>query len=206
MRLSDLAPIVIDEAWERRVREGLPELPRARAQRLQQEQALSAYDAGVLTATRIMADYYEAVVAAGASPKPAANWLMGDLQALLTDAKIELDACRIAPERLAGLIALIETGTISGKIAKDVLVHMFASGKSAHEVVDEQGLVQISDAGELARIVREVMASNPGPVNDFRSGKKQAMGFLMGQVMKATQGKGNPKMANEILQEELSRH
>ncbi len=195
----DLVPIAVDEAWVARVQEGMPELPQARFDRFQQQYSLSAYDAGVLIATRAMADYYEACVKAGAPGKQAANWIMGDLQALLTEAKCAIDACKVSPEGLAAMIALIENGTISGKIAKDLLPEMFATGKAPKALVEEKGLVQISDTGALEAIVRDVVAANPGPAADYRGGKKQAFGFLVGQAMKATKGKGNPKIVNELL-------
>lgn len=200
----DLAPIVIDEAWEDRLRAALPELPRARRARFESEYGLSAYDAGVLTAERAIADYFEATVRAGAAPKPAANWVMGDLQALLTEAKQDFGACGVTPENLAGMIRLIEDGTISGKIAKDLLAEMFSTGQTAKELVERKGLVQISDEGALELVAREVVAANPGPVADYRGGKDRAFGFLVGQLMKATKGKANPQLANEVLRKVLS--
>jgi aspartyl-tRNA(Asn)/glutamyl-tRNA(Gln) amidotransferase subunit B len=177
----------------------MPELPQARFSRFKEQYGLSAYDAGVLTGTRAMADYFEETVRAGAAAKQAANWIMGDLQALLTEAKCEIGACRIAPGDLAAMIALIDNGTISGKIAKDLLPDMFATGKAPKTLVEEKGLVQISDGDALEAIAREVVAAHPGPVAEYRGGKKQTFGFLVGQVMKATKGKANPKMINEIL-------
>lgn len=200
----DLVPIVVDEAWEARIREALPELPQARRERFQAEYALSAYDAGVLTADKAMADYYEAAVGAGSAPKPAANWIMVDLQALLTENKTELKDCKVTPENLASMLRLIEDGTISGKIAKDLLVDMFSTGKAAKALVEEKGLVQISDTSELEAVAREILAANPGPVGDIRAGKDKAFGFLVGQMMKATKGKANPQLANEILRRVLS--
>ncbi len=201
----DLVPVIVDEAWERRIAESLPELPRARWMRFQDVYGLSAYDARVLTGARDLADYFEATVAASAPAKLAANWIMGDLQALMTESRTALDACRITPAMLAEMIALIEDGTISGKIAKDLVVDMFATGKSAPLLVKEKGLVQISDTGALQEIVRQVVADHPGPAADYRNGKQQALGFLMGQIMKASQGKANPKAVNELLKAELDR-
>jgi aspartyl-tRNA(Asn)/glutamyl-tRNA(Gln) amidotransferase subunit B len=201
----DLPPLAVDEAWVERIREGLPELPAARCARFQAKLELSAYDAGVLTASRTMADYFEAVVEAGAPPKRAANWITGDLQALLTEAKIEVEDCKIRPADLAELIALIESDVISGKMAKDLLVEMFESGRSPKAIVEERGLAQISDSEALQTVAREVLAANPGPVEDFRNGKQKALGFLIGQMMKATKGQANPAMVNKILTEELTR-
>lgn len=195
----DLVPIVVDEAWEQQIRESLTELPRPRRMRFEEQYTLSEYDASVMTASREMADYFEAAVAAGAPSKQTANWLMGDLQALLSEHKIEIDEGKISPERLAELVALIEDGTISGKIAKGVLIDMFESGGSPKEIVTAKGLIQISDRGELESLIRQVLDDNPGPVNDVKTGKGKAMGFLVGQVMKASRGKGNPKLVNEVL-------
>jgi len=199
----DLVPIAVDGAWIDRIRAGMPELPLARFARFQEQYGLSAYDAGVLTATLAMADYYENTVKAGAPAKQAANWLMGDLQALLTDHKRGIEECRVSAENLAQMIGLIEDGTISGKIAKDLLPEMFETGRAPKELVAEKGLVQISDTGELEQVVRQVMAEHAGPVADYKAGKKQAFGFLMGQVMKATQGKSNPKLTTDILKKAL---
>ncbi len=201
----DLVPVVVDEAWEERIRQSLPELPRARKQRVETEYGLSDYDAGIITSFRPMADYFEATVKAGAGAKPAANWIMGDFQALLSEHKQEIQDSLIKPEHLAAMIGLIEEGVISGKIAKDVLIEMFDSGKEPKAIVEAKGLVQISDEDELNRIAADVLANNPGPVADYKEGKTKAMGFLVGQMMKATKGKGNPKLVNEILKAHLDR-
>jgi aspartyl-tRNA(Asn)/glutamyl-tRNA(Gln) amidotransferase subunit B len=201
----DLTPLVVDEVWEGRIREALPELPQARRARFVSEYQLSEFDVSVLTAEKAMADYFESVVKAGAAPKPAANWITGDLQKLLTDRRIEVAACNVTASNLAAMIGLIEDGTISGKIAKDLLPEMLQSGKSAKVLVEEKGLVQISDSDELEAVARQIIADNPGPVSDFRSGKEKAMGFLIGQLMKATEGKANPKMANDIIRNELAK-
>lgn len=201
----DLVPMAVGEDWIEQVRAGMPELPQARLIRVKDQYGLSAYDAGVLTGTRAMADYFECVATHGAPAKLAANWVMGDLQALLTEAKCDIAESKVSAESLAAMIGLIEDGTISGKIAKDLLPEMFATGKAPKALVAEKGLVQISDTGALETAVREVIAANAGPVNDYRSGKKQAFGFLVGQLMKATKGKANPKLANEILARELDK-
>jgi aspartyl-tRNA(Asn)/glutamyl-tRNA(Gln) amidotransferase subunit B len=152
-----------------------------------------------------MADYSEAVAAAGAASKPAANWIMGDLQALLTESRIEVGACPVAAEDLAAMIALIENGTISGKIAKELLIDMFHTGKPPGTLVEEKGLVQITDRAQLAAVAREVIAAHPGPVAEYRAGKQKTFGFIVGQMMKATKGKGNPQLVNEILKQELEK-
>ncbi len=201
----DLMPLVVDADWESRIRKSLPELPQARRSRFVNVYQLSEFDAGVITAEKAMADYFESVVKAGADPKPSANWIMGDLQALLVERKSEVTDCPITPENLAAMIQLIEDGTISGKIAKELLPEMYATGKTAKTLVEEKGLVQISDSGELEAVAREIIAANPGPAADYRSGKEKALGFLVGQMMKATKGKANPRMANEIIRNELAR-
>jgi len=202
----DLVPIAVDHEWVERLRASMPELPKARFDRFREQYGLSEYDAGVLTSSRAMAGYFEKTVDAGAAAKQAANWIMGDLQALLTTAKCaSIEECKVSPEDLAAMVALIEDGTISGKMAKDLLVAMFQTGKAPKVLVEEKGWVQISDRGALEAMAREVMAAHPGPVADYRAGKKQAFGFLVGQMMKATKGKGNPKLVNEILTNELAR-
>lgn len=200
----DLVAIVVDEAWEKQLGSGMPELPHHRAKRFTTDYQLSPYDAMVLTGTRAMADYYETAVKAGAQAKPASNWITGDLQALLTEAKIEIDQCKISPVALGEMLALIDNGTISGKIAKDVIVDMFATGKDAKTIVAEKGLVQISDRGAIEQAARDVIEANPGPVADFKSGKDKAFGFLVGQMMKATKGKANPQLCNEVLKDQLN--
>ena len=199
----DLTPIAVDDAWIERVRTSLPELPAARYERFRTEYGLSEYDAAGLTSSSAVADYFESAVSDGAAAKQAANWIMGDLQALLSEAKRSIENCPISAADLAAMIGLIEKGTISGKIAKDLLPEMFTSGRNAQSLVEEKGLVQISDTDALEKAVQEVIAANPGPVADFRGGKNQAFGFLMGQVMKATKGKGNPKLLNDILKQQL---
>jgi len=199
----DLTPIAVDDAWIERVRTSLPELPAARYERFRTEYGLSEYDAAGLTSSSAVADYFESAVSDGAAAKQAANWIMGDLQALLSEAKRSIENCPISAADLAAMIGLIEKGTISGKIAKDLLPEMFTSGRNAQSLVEEKGLVQISDTDALEKAVQEVIAANPGPVADYRGGKNQAFGFLMGQVMKATKGKGNPKLLNDILKQQL---
>jgi len=201
----DLVPIVVDAAWEARIRDGLPELPMARKQRFMEQYGLSAYDAMVLIATRSLADYYEACVAAGAEPKKAANWVMGDLQALLTDSKMEITQCRISPSALAAMIRMIEEGAISGKIAKEVLADMFESGKEPQAIVEEKGLSQISDEAAIEAIVAQVLNDNPAQVEQYKAGKEKVMGFLVGQVMKASRGKANPELVNKILRDALKK-
>ena len=199
----DLVPIAVDDTWVNEIRKNLPELPQARRRRFEEELGLSEYDAGVLTSEKSMADYFEETVGAGAKSKQAGNWIMGDLQARLIDAKIDIGDCKVTPANLSEMIALIEDGTISGKIGKDVLGEMLKTGKAPKEIIEERGLTQISDEGELEQFAREIIAANPGPAEEFRIGKEKVMGFFVGQMMKATKGKGNPKVINEILRREL---
>lgn len=201
----DLPPVVVDEAWEERVRGQIPELPIARKSRFVKQYELSPYDAHVLTLSRASAEYFEAAVAAGADPKKAANWIMVELQALLSNAKQEIQACKITPESLAALLNLMDTNVINGKIAKEVLVDMFNSGRAPGTIVEEKGLNQISDAGAIEVAVRQVIEASPEQLAQFKAGKGKVFGFFVGQVMKATRGKGNPQLINDILRRELER-
>ena len=177
----------------------------ARKQRLQTQYGLGDYDAHVITLTKNAADYYEAVAAAGADPKKAANWVTVELQSLLSGAKIEIQSCNVSPASLAGLLTLIDTGEISGKIAKEVLVDMFATGNAPGDIVKDKGLSQISDTGEIEAVVKQVIDASPEQVSQFKGGKDKVFGYFVGQVMKATRGKGNPQLVNEILRRELER-
>ncbi|MGB9920502.1 MAG: Asp-tRNA(Asn)/Glu-tRNA(Gln) amidotransferase subunit GatB [Moorellales bacterium] len=199
----DLVPLEIDSAWIDRIRAELPELPAQRRRRFVEQYGLPAYDAGVLTASRAMADYFEACTSLYPQPKTVSNWLMGDFSRLLNASGLEVEQTPVKPEGLAELLKLIDEGTISGKIAKTVFEEMFASGRSARAIVEEKGLVQISDEAALAAIVDKVLAENPGPAADFRAGKEKALGFLVGQVMKATRGQANPALVNRLLRERL---
>lgn len=199
----DLTPIVVDEAWENRLRESMPELPQARRARFMADHGLSEYDASVLIAEKTTADYFEQTVAAGSPGKQAANWIMGDLQALLTDNQASINSIPMTPVHLAGMIGLIEDGSISGKIAKDLLPEMFNSGKAPGDLVKEKGLAQISDTSVLEQMGADLIAANPGPADDFRNGSDRAIGFFVGQMMKATKGQANPKLANEIMRKLL---
>jgi len=199
----DLVPLVIDEEWVEDIRRSLPELPDAKRERYVREYALPAYDAGVLTSTKELADFFEACVRAYPNPKIVGNWIMGDLLRLLNANNMEIDGCRIKPGQLASMLQLMDRGTISGKIAKTVFEEMFASGKDPDTIVKEKGLVQISDEGAIAAVVDGVIAGNPKTVEDYRAGKEKALGFLVGQVMKATKGKANPELVNRLLKERL---
>jgi aspartyl-tRNA(Asn)/glutamyl-tRNA(Gln) amidotransferase subunit B len=199
----DLVPIVVDDAWIKVLRQELPELPRARKERFVAEYGIPPYDAGVLTAAKAMADYYEECVRCGAEPKAAGNWVMGELQFRLRETGTDIAECKIGPEDLAAMLKLLEEGTISGKIAKTVFEEMFATGKTPADIVRESGLQQITDAEQIGEIIDTVIRDNPEPVESYRGGKTNALAFLVGQVMKATRGKANPQIVNEMLREKL---
>lgn len=201
----DLVPLYIDEEWKERIRQEIPELPDERKQRYVDELGLTEYDAGVMTATKEMADFFEATIDLGADAKQAANWLMGDVSAYMNKHLKELDELEITPEGLAKLIKLIEDGTISSKIAKKVFAELVENGTDPEKYVKEQGLVQISDESQLREIVQKVLAENEQSVQDYLDGKKRALGFLVGQVMKATKGQANPQMVNKLLVEEIEK-
>ena len=201
----DLPPVVVLESRVAEARTAMPELPAARRARVAAQYGLPAYDAAELTRTRAAADYFEAVVAAGAAPKPAANWVMGELSRLLNTAGIAIEAAPVAPAALARLIALVEGGTINASTAKGVLEQMWASGRTPDAIVEAEGLAQISDEGAIAAAVDEVIAANPKPVEQYRAGQTKLLGFLVGQVMKATGGKASPRVVNDLLRRALDR-
>lgn len=203
----DLPLLVLNTDWIQEIADSLPELPGTRSRRFIETYALSDHDAGVLTSTRALADYFESVVAVCNKPKAVANWIMGDLLRLLNDDGIDLmnlDALRLKPRMLAEMIQLVEAETISGKIAKSVLEEMYRSGRSPATIVEDKGLEQISDTGEIERIVDEIISANPGPAEQYRSGKTGTIGWFVGQVMKATEGRANPKSVNELLRKRLA--
>ncbi|HWL26166.1 MAG TPA: Asp-tRNA(Asn)/Glu-tRNA(Gln) amidotransferase GatCAB subunit B, partial [Ureibacillus sp.] len=170
-----------------------------------EELGLPAYDAAVLTVTKETADFFEAAVLAGAEVKQASNWIMGELSAYLKAENKELHDTALTAEALAGMIKLIENGTISSKIAKTVFKELVENGGDAETIVKEKGLVQISDEGALLKAIEEAIANSPQSVEDFKAGKKKAVGFLVGQVMKATQGQANPQLVNKLLVQELNK-
>ncbi len=226
----DLLPVLIDEPFVEAVRATLPELPDAKAARFARDFGLSAYDAGVLSASRELGAYFEAVLArlsaahlalrgtekaprgsdeaAAAQPsaphaKLAANWVMGELSSALNRDNLDIGASRIAPEALSGLLLRIVDETISGKIAKEVFEAMWSEGKSADAVIEEKGLKQITDSGAIEGVIDAVMAANPKQLADYRAGKDKLFGFFVGQVMKATEGKANPAQLNDLLRAKL---
>jgi len=198
----DLVPVVIDEAWIEKVKEALPELPEERRQRFITDLGLPEYDAGILTSSRELADYFETAARLYTNTKKLSNWIGTEL---LRDYSPEtLGDCLVTPEHLARLLNMIEEGTISGKIAKTVFGEMLETGADPDVIVKEKNLVQMSDEGELLGVVREIIAENPEQVQQFRDGKTKVMGYFVGQLMKKTKGQANPQMANKLFQQELS--
>ena len=202
---SDLAPFTVSEEYIEDIRKTLPELPDERRERYIANFGLSSTDAQYMTNDKDTSDYFEKVVAAGADPKASVNWIMGEFASQLSNAGIEIAKAPVTPENLAKLLALIAKGTISGKIAKKVFAEMWKDGADPEEIVKAQGLVQISDTGALKELVVKVIANNPKAVEDFKAGKKKAVGALVGQIMKETKGKANPKVINELLNDELKK-
>lgn len=201
----DLAPFTVSEEYIEDIHKTLPELPDERRERYIANFGLSSTDAQYMTNDKDTSDYFEKVVAAGADPKASVNWIMGEFASQLSNAGIEIAKAPVTPENLAKLLALIAKGTISGKIAKKVFAEMWKDGADPEEIVKAQGLVQISDTGALKELVVKVIANNPKAVEDFKAGKKKAVGALVGQIMKETKGKANPKVINELLNDELKK-
>ncbi len=200
----DLAPVVVDAAWVEELRATLPEAPLRRRDLLVAECRIPEYDADVLTSERALADYFEACVKAGAEPKAASNFIMGELLRTLKEKDLPLGECKVRPEGIVEILKLVGAGTINATTGKEVFAEMFDAGKGAAEIVASRGLTQISDEGELTKIVEEVIKANPKSVEDYKGGRKQALGFLMGQIMRATGGKANPKVVTRVLQERLA--
>lgn len=199
----DLVPFTVSDEYIENIRKSLPELPDARKERYMKEFGLSSEDAVFMTNDKATADYFEAAVDAGADPKACVNWLMGEFASQLSTDGIEIAKAPVSAENLAALLKLISKGTISGKIAKKVFATMWKEGGNPEEIVKVQGLVQISDTAELSKLVDEVVGKNPKAVEDFKAGKKKAVGALVGQIMKATKGKANPRVINELLNKKL---
>ena len=200
----DLVPLVVDAGWIAAIASGLPELPLEKRERFISDYQLSPYDAGVLTASRELADYFEAAARLSGQPKPAANWVMGDLLRFLNEDKRDIKDSPVTPVALADMIKLIEAGTISGKMAKEIIAEMYKSGRPPEAIIADKGLVQITDEAMITGLIADIMAANPGQLAEYRSGKDKLFGFLVGQAMKATQGKANPQMINELLKKMLA--
>ena len=200
----DLVPLVISEEWIEEVKRQLPELPMERRERFVRQYTIPEYDAGVITSSKALADYYEECVNLFDEPKQVSNWVMGDLLRLLNEDDREVEDCPLSPQHLAEMLSLIKDGIISGKIAKAVFEEMYKTGKSANEIVRERGLVQITDETALAAIVEDILQAHPEEVERYKQGKTKVLGYFIGQVMKATQGKANPQLVNQILKDKLT--
>ena len=199
----DLVPVTISADWVQQVRGGLPELPEAKRERFMKEYALPSYDAKVLTSSKSLANYFEAAVKRFEHPKALSNWIMSELLRVLNRESREIEDCPVSPENLAELLGLLDSGVISGKMAKGVFEKMYAGGMSARQIVDEEGLVQVSDESEIESAIDRVLLDNPKEVDQFRAGKDKLFGFFVGQVMRNTKGKANPQLVNEILRKKL---
>lgn len=201
----DLLNLHIDQEWMDRIRAEIPELPDERKKRYVEDLGLPAYDAMVLTLTKEMSDFFQETVEAGADAKLASNWLMGEVSAYLNAGQKELEDVKLTPQGLAGMIELIEKGTISSKIAKKVFKELVENGGNPEQIVKDKGLVQISDEGALLKIVTETLDANPQSIEDYKNGKDRAIGFLVGQIMKATKGQANPPLVNKLLLQEIQK-
>ncbi|HVO65684.1 MAG TPA: Asp-tRNA(Asn)/Glu-tRNA(Gln) amidotransferase subunit GatB [Syntrophales bacterium] len=200
----DLVPIVIDHEWIKDVKISLPELPLEKRERFIRDYQIPPYDAGVLTSSRALAEYFEEVATLSGKPKIASNWVMGDVLRFLNEEKRDIRECPISPKSLAEMILLIEDGTISGKMAKDIIVEMYRTGKPPKMIIEEKDMVQITDEKALAKTIADVIEANPAQVQQYRGGKEKLFGYFVGQVMKATQGKANPQLINELLKKMLA--
>ncbi|MDJ1089763.1 Asp-tRNA(Asn)/Glu-tRNA(Gln) amidotransferase subunit GatB [Macrococcus caseolyticus] len=201
----DLVPLYIDETWKERVRASIPELPDARKAKYVSEYGLPEYDAHVLTLTKEMSDFFEAMIALDADAKLSSNWLMGGVNEYLNKNQKELHETALTPENLSEMVKLLADGTISSKIAKKVFAETVETGKAPKVIMEEQGLVQISDPEQLKAFVTEALDNNPQSIEDFKNGKGKATGFLVGQIMKISKGQANPQLVNKILREELEK-
>jgi aspartyl-tRNA(Asn)/glutamyl-tRNA(Gln) amidotransferase subunit B len=201
----DLVPLRIGDAWMSRIQESMPELPASKRARFVGPYGLREYDAQVLTQTRASAEYFERVASVSGDPRAAANWVMGDLNGALNAAAKDISESPVSADRLGELVKLISSGEISGKLAKEIFPKMFETGDRASAIMDRDGLRQISDTGALGKIIEEVIAANPKQVEQYKSGKAAVLGFLVGQVMKASRGQANPAAVNELLREKLAR-
>lgn len=200
----DLVPIMADEQWVQEIKASLPELPDAKRERLISDYGLPPYDADLITSEKGTADWFEQAVREGAHPKSASNWMMGELTRLLNEENRSIEECPLSPRQLAEMIKLIDDNTISGKIAKSVFEEMYRTGRSAASIVAEQGLTQISDSAIIEKAIEEIIARHPNEVERLRNGDEKLVGFFVGQVMKATKGKANPQIVNDVLKKRLA--
>jgi len=200
----DLVPLKLDREWIDGFRSNLPELPAVRTARFVTAYGLPEYDAGVLTASRGMADYFEAGVKLFNQPKTVSNWVMGELTRELNHSGTDVSASPVSPEKLVSLLQMVDAGTVSLKVAREIFPEVYSSGKAPEQIVQEKGLTQVSDEGALEKIIDHVLTNNPTQVAQFKEGKQQVLGFLVGQAMKASEGKANPGKVNELLKKKLS--
>jgi len=201
----DLVPLEISKTWIEEIRKSLPELPAEKRGRFVGQYGIPDYDAAILTASRSLADYYEECVKLCGEAKMVSNWIMGDLLRELKRDDREIEECPVSPQHLASMMKMITDGVISGKIAKTVFEEMYRTGRGPEEIVHEKGLIQLTDADEIGRIIHAVLEENPKLVEEYQEGKGQLLGYFVGQVMKATKGKANPKLVNELLRKSLSK-
>ncbi|MFT8842959.1 MAG: Asp-tRNA(Asn)/Glu-tRNA(Gln) amidotransferase GatCAB subunit B, partial [Schleiferilactobacillus harbinensis] len=201
----DIPPFHISQEWIDEIGSEIPEMPNKRRERYVNDYGLPEYDAGVLTATKEMSDFFDATVKAGAPAKQAANWLMGNVNAYLNEQQVDLSATKLTPDHLAGMIKLVSEGTISSKIAKKVFQEIITSDTDPRAWVEQKGLIQQSDPAVLTPIIDSILDNNGQSIEDFKNGKDRAVGFLVGQIMKQTHGKANPQVVNQILMAELKK-
>lgn len=200
----DLPPVIVMEDYIEKLRAELPEMPKEKRQRMIDKDGLPEYDAGIITASKALVDFYDAVHTYYGDAKKISNWIMGELLAKVNAEGIELDALKIQPEQMAALLKLVDSGEISGKIAKKVFAEMFETGKNPDDIIKEQGLKQISDETALKTMIEQVAETNPKSVEDYKAGKTKALGFLVGQIMKQSRGQANPAVINRLLVEKLN--
>jgi len=199
----DLVPVLIEDEWIEKVRQGLPELPDAKKARFVKEYELPEQDGIVITGSKELADYFEACVARFPQPKKVSNWIMVELLRELKRDDREIDKCPVTPQALANLLKMVEEDVISGKIAKTVFEEMYATGKTPEDIIEEKGLKQVTDEGEIGEVIDSVLATHPNEIEEFRAGKEKLLGFFIGQIMKQTRGKANPKIVNDMLKDKL---
>jgi aspartyl-tRNA(Asn)/glutamyl-tRNA(Gln) amidotransferase subunit B len=200
----DLVPLKLDKEWVEGFTSSLPELPAARARRFVGDYGLPEYDAGILTSSKGIAEYFEACVKLFNQPKTVSNWVMGELTRELNNSGTDVSASPVPPERLVELLKMVDQGAISLKVAREIFPEVYSSGKTPVQIVQEKGLTQVSDEGALDKIIEEVLTKSPAQVAQFKEGKPQVLGFLVGQVMKASGGKANPGKVNELLKKRLA--
>lgn len=199
----DLVPLVIDDAWINKIKVAEPEFKEAKMARYQKEYELPEYDADIITSTKKLADIFEATTEICKKPKKVSNWLMVETMRILKEKEMDADEITFSPENLAKLIELVEAGTINNSVAKEVFEKMFTDNMDPDQYVEEKGLKQVNDEGALRATVENIIAANPQSVEDYHNGKEKAIGFLVGQTMKAMKGKANPAMVNQLLKELL---